>query len=185
MKRIALLLATIWMLSGCTGEDELMEQALSLRSRVLGAQGCTFEAELTADYIDSVEEFSLHCSVDPEGVVSFRVKEPEVISGVTGQVSGEEGALTFEDQVLAFPLMAEERLSPVSAPWILMKALRSGFIRTLAEEDGLLHLTVDDSYSDDALTVDIWVRDNVVVAGEISWQGRRAVSMVIEDFALV
>lgn len=184
MKRIILLLVPILLMTGC-GADRLQEQALNLRSRCLGAQECSFRVEITADYIDTVEEFTLECTADSEGVVSFTVVEPEEIQGITGSVSGEEGALTFDDQVLAFPLMADEHLSPVSGPWILMKALRSGYIQSYVEEDGLLHLTMNDSYADDALTVDVWVQDGIPVAAEISWLGKRAVSMEIEELTFV
>lgn len=184
MRRFALLLAPILLLTGCAG-DRLQQEALDLRSKCLGAGGCSFRVEITADYIDSVEEFQLECTMDSAGVVSFTVVEPEEIQGITGTVSGEEGALTFDDQILAFPLMADDRLSPVSGPWILMQALRSGYIQSYTEEDGLIHLTVNDSYADDALTVEVWTRDGVPVAAEVAWQGRRAVSMEIEGFTFL
>ena len=181
MKRIILLLVPVLLLSGCAG-DGLQEQALAIRSSCLGARECRFQAEITADYIDSVEEFTLDCVTDSDGILTFTVESPEAIAGITGTVSGEEGTLIFDDQILGFPLMAEDRLSPVSAPWIAMKALRSGYLRAYVQEGDLLHLTVDDSYADDALTVEVWARDGIPVAAEIAWQGRRAVSMEIENF---
>lgn len=182
MKRLVPGILALALLSGCSYGQAEEEAALALRSRVLSASEISFQAEITADYIDTVEMFTLDCAVDSEGVVAFTVAEPEEIAGITGTVSGTEGALTYEDQVLAFPLMADDRLSPVSAPWIMMKALHSGCIVSYVQEGELLHLTIDDSYADDALTVDIWADDDGVEAAQISWQGRRAVSMEIEDF---
>lgn len=183
MKRIVLLFLTMILLTGCGGADDEMNCALQLRSQCLGAQNVSFQAEMTADYIGTMEQFTLKCEADSDGVITFCVEEPEEISGITGTVSGQEGTLTFDEQMIAFPLMADERLSPISGPWVLMKALRSGVITACVQEDELLHVTIDDSYSDDPLTVEIWAEDTKVKAAEISWQGRRFLSMEIEEFA--
>lgn len=171
----------VLLLCGCSAGEQAQAEAMELRSRALAAKSVTFEAEITADYIEHVEEFTLECAFDADGVLSFTVAEPQEIAGITGRVSGTEGALTFEDRILAFPLMADERLSPVSAPWIVMKALRSGCVIACVREGELLHMTVDDSYADDALTVDLWSDGDAIVAAEISWRGRRAVAMEIEN----
>lgn len=181
MKKILCLLASMLMLTGCSADAE-MEAALAFRSKLLGAQSVTFEAEIRADYIDHVEEFTLNCRTDSAGALTFSVEEPEEISGITGTVAGEEGTLTFDGTVLAFPMMADDRLSPVSGPWVMMKALRTGYITACAREGELLHLTVDDSYADDALTLEIWLEEDQVKACEIAWQGRRQMTMEIEDF---
>lgn len=171
-------------LLGCAGEDPAMEAALELRSRLLAARQVRFTADVAADYTDRVEECNLDSVFDAEGIMSFTVTEPEEVSGITGTVSGTEGTVDFDGTVLAFPLMAEGRLSPLSAPWVLMKALRSGYIVAAATEGELLHLTIDDSYDDDALTVDIWLEDGVPEQAEIAWEGRRQVVLELDDFAV-
>ncbi len=179
MKKLLPLL--LLLLTGCTGEDPAMAAALELRSRCLAAP-VSFQAEICADYITTLEEFSLQCTAQTDGVVRFEVLEPEEISGIAGTVAGNEGTITFEETVLAFPLMAEGRLSPVSAPWVLMKALRSGYILAVNQEEALLHITIDDTYNDDALTVEVWAEDGVVQEAEIAWEGRRQISMTIDGF---
>lgn len=181
MKRLWALLPVLILLGGC-GADDAMEEAVELRSRCLGAQQVSFTAGITADYIDTVEQFTLECGVDSAGVLTFEVTQPEEISGITGMVSGDAAALTFDDEVLAFPMMAGDRLSPVSAPWVMMQAIRSGCIVSVVREGELLHMTIDDSYDDDALTVDVWTRNGAVESAEISWDGIRQVSMQIGDF---
>ena len=172
-------------LMGCSREDPAMRQTLELRSRCLGAQEVCFRAELTAHYIDTREVFTLDCRVDPEGVVTFTAAAPREIEGISGTVSGTEGTLAFDDTVLAFPLVTQEGLSPVSAPWVMMRALRTGCIISAVMEDELLHMTIDDSYADDALTVDIWEKDGEVVSAEISREGRRIIVLEIEGFTLL
>ena len=184
MKRIFWTLIPLVLLTGCSlGEGE-MEEALAFRSRILGAAGVRFEAEISADYIDRIEEFDLSCQTDSAGALTFRVTEPEEISGITGTVTGEEGTLTFDETVLAFPLLADDRLSPVSGPWVMMKALRSGCITAVVREGEKLHITVDDSYADDALTLEIWIEGDGVDACEIGWKGRRQMTMDIGDFRI-
>lgn len=182
MKKILCLPVLILALAGCTAGSEEMEAALAFRSKLLGAQSVTFQAEISADYIDHVERFTLDCRTDSAGALTFEVAEPEEIAGITGTVVGETGTLTFDDTILAFPLMADDYLSPVSGPWIMMKALRSGYITSCAVEGELLRVTVDDSYADDALTLEVWLSRETIVASEISWQGRRQMTMEIEEF---
>ena len=184
MKKILWTLIPIVLLTGCTMGGNEMEEALAFRSRILGAEHISFEAEISADYIDRLEEFDLSCRTDAAGALAFRVTEPEAIVGITGTVTGEEGTLTFDDTVLAFPLLADDRLSPVSGPWVMMKALRSGCITAVVREGEKLHLTVDDSYGDDPLTLEIWIGEDGVDESEISYRGRRQMTMDIGDFRI-
>lgn len=181
MKRIAILTALLLVFSGCTADQE-MEEALKIRSGLLSASQITFRCQVTADYIDTLEVFTLDCEAASDGTVTFTVAEPESIRGITGTVSGEEGALRFDDTVLAFPLLADDRISPVSGPWLLLNTLKHGYITACGEEGELLHLTIDDSYADDALTMEIWLQSGVPVAAEIGWQGRRVLSMAVESW---
>ena len=159
-----------------------MEEALALRSRCLSGK-VSFEAEIRADYITNIESFTLDCTFDENGVMSFRVSEPDDIEGIRGTVTGTEGTVVFDEVVLGYPLLAEGRLSPLAAPWVLVKALREGCIIAVGREGEMLHLTVDDSYADNALTLDIWLEDGKVEAAEIAWEGRRCVTMTVEDFS--
>jgi hypothetical protein len=74
----------------------------------------------------------------------------------------------------------------VSAPWIFYTTLRGGYLTAAGMEDNLLRLTIDDSYEEDALTVDIWLdeADNPIRA-EILFDGRRILTLNIENFTIV
>lgn len=180
LKRLLPLLLIFF--AGCAGPDPAMEAALDLRTRCLGGP-VSFEAEVRAEYITTIECFSLDCAFDTAGEMAFTVTEPEDISGIRGTVRGEEGTAEFDETVLAFPLMAEGRLSPLSAPWVLMKAIRSGCILAAGREGELVRVTIDDSYADSAITVDLWLEDGQVEAAELAWEGRRCVTMTLDDFS--
>jgi len=156
---------------------------MELRSRLLSAQGCSFRAEITADYGDTLQTFSLDCRADAEGDLSFAVVQPEEIAGITGTITEAGGALTFEDTALSFPLMADDQLTPVTAPWILVKTLRGGCITSACQEEELLHLTIDDSYEDDALQLDIWLQEEQTpLRADILYDGKRILSLGISAF---
>lgn len=182
MRRLALTLAMVVLLSGCSFGNQEMEEALKIRGRLVSSP-CSFRCHITADYIETIEQFTLDCSVDSDGALTFSVVEPQTISGVSGKVNWQEGALTFDEAVLAFPLMADDRISPVVSPWLLINTLKQGCITACTREGGGLHLTIDDSYSDDALTLEVWTDgEGNPISGEICWQGRRVVSMSVVEF---
>ena len=170
-------------LLGCSGTDPDLEAALDLRTRCLAASSVTFQTEIGADYITQVEEFKMDCSLDTQGNLRFSLLEPEEIRGIGGTVST-DGRVEFEGTVLAFPLMAEGRLSPLSGPWVLMRAVRSGAIVAAGREGDMLHLTIDDSYADNALTVDLWLEEGEIKEAEIAWEGRRCLTMTVDDFSV-
>ena len=181
MKKLLPLLLVF--LLGCSGADPAMEEALELRSRLLAASSIRFEAEVAADYITSIERFDLLCTFDGAGEMTFTVEEPEDIADLSGSCTGTEGTVEFDGTVLAFPLMADGRLSPLAGPWVLVKALKEGAITAVSRDGETLHLTVDDSYADDALTVDVWLENGQIEGAEIAWEGRRCLTMAVDDFS--
>lgn len=158
-----------------------MDKALAMRSAIEQAQGCAFRARITADYGDQIYVFVMDCQADSRGNVTFEVTEPEVIAGITGKLSADGGSLTFDDKILAIPMLTDDQITPVAAPWILMKTLRAGFITSAGKD----RVTIDDSYADDALTLDITLDDaNMPSLAEIYWKNRRILTVEIVSFVL-
>ena len=184
MKRIGVLLTLLLLLSGCS-TNEPMEKALSLRSNLLSSPGCSFTAKITADYGDSLESFTLSCLGSSTGQICFTVTEPESISGITGTLSQEGGALTFDDHALGFGFLTDDQLSPVSAPWIFLRTLRSGYLTSACQEGEKIHISGRDSYEDSALLADIWMEaGNLPVRCELLYRSRRILTLEIRDFRL-
>lgn len=186
MKRLAAIVCFVLLLTGCSTAEENLNRAMALRAKLLKAAGCSFDAEVTANYGDISYTFSMHCSTDEQGNLRFSVTEPKTIAGISGTVSATGGKLTFDDKVLAFQLMADGLVTPVSAPWLLIKTLRSGYLTSCGQEGAYLRLSVDDSYADDALHLDIWLGEgDLPVQGEILWKGRRLLSIRVENFTFL
>lgn len=185
MKKLASLMLALIVLSGCTGKRDELDRAMALRAELLGCESCGFDVAVTADYGDSVLTFGMNCQGDNRGKLTFEVTQPKSIAGITGVISAGEGALTFDGMLLEFPLLADGQVTPVSAPWILLKTLLGGYLTACTREEDLLHLTVNDSYADDALEMEIWLdAENRPVQGEILFDGRRIVTMTVENFQI-
>lgn len=186
MKRIlAVCILVSLILAGCAQSQSRIDRCMALRAKLLRC-GCQFTAEVTADYGDKLHTFTLACAADAQGNLTFSVIQPESIAGISGTITGEGGFLTFEDAVLQFDLLADDTVTPVSAPWILIRTLRGGYLTAAGEEGDLLRVTIDDSYEEDALQLDIWLNDgDAPVRGDILYDGRRILSLVIRDFAFV
>lgn len=184
MKKLSVLLIVLLFLGGCSGKQEELERAMTLRAKLLASE-CSFDAKITADYGDKLYVFVMACQGDSRGNLTFTVTEPESIAGITGVISQDGGKLTFDDMALAFPLMADDQLTPVSAPWIFLKTLRGGYLTSANTEEELLHLTIDDSYEEDALQLDIWIDgQNLPVQSDILYDGRRILTVQVSNFTL-
>lgn len=185
MKRIVGILMLLVLLTGCAGKNDRLDRAMTLRAKML-SQGVSFDAKILADFGDKTYTFVMNCRTDTQGNLTFTVAQPETIAGITGSVSASGGKLTFDDTVLAFPLMAEGEVTPVSAPWILVKTLRGGYLTACTEEGGSLRVAIDDSYEEDALHLDIWLDSGEMPAlAEIYWQGRKILTVTVSNFTFV
>lgn len=181
MKKWAIFLLILICLSGCAGSNEI-ERGMALRSMLLRSSG-SFEANIHADYGEKSHDFSVDCEFDELGSLSFTVTEPTSIAGIAGKMEKGTGKLTFDDNVLYFDLLTDEQLNPVSTPWIFLNTLRSGYLTAAGEEEDLLRLSIDDSYEEDALHLDIWLdENNTPVNAEVVYDGRRILSMSVENF---
>lgn len=186
MKRLILTLILICFLTGCGGTNVQIADGLMLRQRLLEGGGCSFIAEITADYGKEIYQFSAECRGDEQGNLQFTVLEPESISGITGSVTETGGKITFDNEVLAFSPIADGQITPVTAPWIFLKTLRSGYIASCTDGEELTQLQIDDSYNEKALQLDIWLdQGKLPVRSEILWEGRRILSLKIKDFTIL
>ena len=175
------------LLTGCKGENQELERMMTFRASLLSGMGCTFQAVITADYQEEIYQFTLDCHCDEQGAVRFTVVEPESISGISGMIASEGGKLTFEDEkALAFDTLADGQVTPVTAPWLLVKTLRGGYVTSCGIEEELMRVSIDDSYHDDALRLDIWFTDDDLPKhAEILWADRRILSLEVTNFEIL
>lgn len=180
--KLAGILCIIFLLTGCKSTNSGVDRAVALRNQLAECNGCTFSAKITADYGENIYTFSMDCTVDKEGNLTFTVTEPTTISGITGTISTSGGKITFDDKALAFQMMADGQITPVSAPWLFIKTLRSGYLKGCSDEENGYQISIDDSYEEEALHLNIWVEGNTPKFGEIFWNNRRVLTITVENF---
>lgn len=180
--KAAVMFCILFLFTGCKNQNGPLDKAIMLRNRLLESNGCSFRATVTADYGEQLYIFTMDCISDKEGNLQFSVVSPETISGITGKISTEGGALTFDDKILAFPTVAEGQITPVTAPWVFLKTLRSGYMNSCTKDSGGYQLSIDDSYAEDALRLLIFVENDIPVIGEIFWKGGRVLTVAVEEF---
>ncbi len=180
--KIAVVLCILLLMTGCKNIGEPLDRALSLRKQMTESNGCSFHTTVTADYGEKIYIFSMDCKTDKEGNLTFTVTEPATIAGITGKISSVGGALTFDDQVLAFQTMADGRVTPVTAPWLMIKSLQSGYIKGCANTDLGIEISLDDSYAEDALHLQIATKSDTPTSAEIFYGGRRVLTLTVENF---
>ena len=158
---------------------------MGLRADLLGCSQCTFDAVITADYGDELHTFAMNCTGSGSGDLFFTVTAPESIAGITGKFEGKKGMLTFDGFALEFPRLTDDQITPVSGPWILLRTLVGGYLTSCGPDGDNLRVTINDSYEDDALTLDVWLNtENAPIRAEILYDGRRIVTMDIENFRI-
>lgn len=181
-KLTASILIFVLLLAGCKNTDAPLDQAIRLRNKLLDSNGCSFQAGITADYGQKLYAFSMDCQVDKMGNLTFAVTEPTTIAGISGKITQAGGAITFDDQVLAFQTIADGQVSPVTAPWLFIHTLRSGYLKGCAQGASGLEISIDDSYAEEALHLNIITQGDIPVSAEIFWQGRRVLTLTVENF---
>ena len=185
MKRWVVLILVVLFLCGCSAGDEQMERALDLRTK-LQRQSVSFDVEIIADYGDKTYTFGMECRSDALGDLNFTVTKPQTIAGISGTVAKGTGKLTFDDKMLAFDILADGLISPVSGPWVMMESLRSGYLTSCGRDAEGLRVTVDDSYAEKALHLDVWLDENDLPKYcEVLWNGRRLLSMKVSSFTFL
>ncbi len=185
MKLTAALMALLLFLTGCTGQRNQLDRATDLRKQILTASTCTFDTTIHANYEEEVYTFDLSCSADSEGNLTFCVLSPDSIADIRGNISDSGASLVFEDTVLAFPMLADGKVSPVTAPWLFMKTLRGGYLSGCAETDEGLLISLDDSYDENPLHVEICTDTHAVpLSADIYYQQQCVVTMQFRNFCI-
>lgn len=186
MKRILILFVLVFLLVGCGTDQSSVAPGLQLREKILKGDGCSFFSTITADYGEELYTFGMRCQSDSSGNLTFCVTEPDSIADIQGTVSAEGGALTFDKEVLAFETIADGQITPVSAPWLVVQTLRSGYIRSCEQKKTGTHLIYDDSYKENAMQVDMYLSsDGLPVQADILWGGKRILSLTFEQFQIL
>ena len=185
LKKCIVWLLFLPLLVGCSGASKDLDTGMALRSKILQSPQCLLTLDISADYNGRTSRFTMDCTADRTGDLSFNVVAPETISGISGKLTGEEGQICFDNMTLQFPLAAEDLPSPISAPWILINSLRCGFLSSACVEEGEIRLSIDNRFSGDILRLDVWLNEeNLPVHADILADGCRILSLDVMKFEI-
>ncbi len=185
IRRLIPIFLILGLLCGCTNQNSEMSKAISMREELNSAKKYSFDAKIVADYGEFIYTFDLNCQSNENSGIDFTVISPDSISGLKGNISSSGGKLTFHDEILSFPVLAEGQITPVSAPWILIHTLKSGYIQACGKDQNGYILSIDDSYQDNALRLDIHTDENMYpLQADILWQGKRILALSISNYQI-
>ena len=184
MKRWLVFLLMPLCLIGCKQNNPSMDELYAFREDLLQSEGIRFEAEITVDYGQEFYAFQVECTTDDKDKLQFEILKPDSISGIQGTISKEDGHLRFDDYVLAFKSVADDRLTPVSAPWVFLTALRGGYITSCGKNENGYTAIIRDTYEEDPLILEIYFSKNTPISAEIFWNQTRVITMQIQNFTM-
>ena len=188
-KVVASVLASVMLLTlaSCGNKaEEQVQQALDFRAAVLGASTCGFTADVTADYGESVYDFTLEADYDPaERSTALTVTAPDSIAGICATIDGTDAELQFEEVSLVLETTGSSHIAPLRLPQILGDAWCYGYVESLSKEDEAILVTYRSGYDAEELLVYTWfdLRMNPERA-EIYDQETCVLAAEIEDFSL-
>ncbi len=171
------------LLTGCGAERASAQTAVSFRTSLNEAAGCSFQAEVTADYGDHIREYTLECSCTP-AETGFTVVAPEQIAGITATVTGEDAAVSYEGTILAVEEFSTRRISPMAAPCILERAWREGYVQATGMDGDLEQVEYRLGYGSAELTVMTVFSQGIPRRGEISDGKNNLITCNISEFTL-
>ena len=185
MKKCIVWLFFLPLLMGCSSTSKDLDAGMTLRSKILQSSQCMLTLDITADYNGRICRFTVDCTADSTGDLRFAIVAPDSISGISGNLAGEEGQICFNNMTLQFPLTAEDLPSPISAPWILLNSLRCGFLSSACVEEGETRLSIDSRFNGNPLKLDIWLNgENLPAHADILSDGCRILSMDVMKFEI-
>ena len=181
-KRVLVLLMLIFCLSGCGKAGEPTQKALDFRTKLMETRGCSFTADITADYGDRLYTFTV-AAVFAQEQTQLSVVAPEEIAGITAKVSDDGAKIEFDGVELDFGKLANGYVSPVSVPWLLGQCWIGEYIAYAGADKDLERVTYLKGYHEEELTLDTWLsQDGIPVYAEVFYGGERCLTIEIRDF---
>lgn len=170
-------------LTGCAGEQSTLSEAIQFRADLVQAGGCSFTAEITADYGDTVQTFTLACDADGEGTTLLTLLAPETIAGITATVTDGGGTITYDGMALDFGLLANGNVIPAAGPALVATCWCKEYISSAGEEEGLYRVSYQKNFDEKALLIDTYFEKGIPICAEVCYNGYRVLKLTISDFA--
>lgn len=184
MRRIffGTLLCLLLCLSACGGEENAVSPAIEFRAALVQANGCSFQAEIEADFGDYTQRFTVVCETATDGTAKLTLLAPETIAGITATVSDIGGKITYDGMAAEFGLLANGEVAPAAAPALAAQCWTSEYIDSAGYEEGLCRVTYEKGFDEKKLIVDTWFENEVPIYAEMCYNNQRILRLTISDF---
>lgn len=172
-----------FLLAGCAGEERSLSPAIQFRKELVQAGGCSFSADITADFGDTVQMFSMDCITDETDALHLTVQEPKTLAGITATVSEYGGKLTYDGMAMDFGLLANGNVIPAAAPAIVTACWTGEYISFAGDDGDYYRATYEKNFDDKKLIVETWYEKGVPICAEICYNNERVIKITIRDFS--
>ena len=182
MRRLLAVTLLCLLLAGCTEGKDTLSHAVEFRAALVQAGGCSFQAEITADFGETVESFTVSCEAQADGETNLTILEPETLAGITATVTQVGGKITYDGMMLDFGLLADESLAPAAAPSLMVACWSGEYISSAGNEDAYYRASYEKGYDEDVLKVDTWFENGLPIYAEVCYNDARILQLKITDF---
>lgn len=185
MKKSLCFLLAVLLLSfgGCRSEDQILSDALKFRTDLIREGACRFQGEITANFGETEDHFTVDCKVTSDGAAELTVVEPECIRGICATVTEGGGRLSFEGLAMEFGLLAQERFSPVALPALVVESWSKAYISAAGYEGECYRVTYENGYDSDTIKIDTWYEKKLPFYVEVCYNNIQVIKMNITAFS--
>lgn len=184
MRRWMAVFALLLPLWGCSAQENQLEEALHFRASLTQAGGCSFVGTITADFGDSVEQFTVSCRVSSDATTELTLLEPETLEGVTATVSADGGTVAYDGLMVEFGLLAQGNLIPAAAPAVVAGCWSSAYISSAAHDADGYRVTYERDYEEKRLTVDTFFKNGLPYYAEVCYNQACVLQLEISNYTM-
>ena len=180
---VSALMMTLLLLPGCGEREARLEKSFDeLRGAVTAAGSISFQAELTADWGESVAEYTLDVGYDGQQTTQT-IRTPELLAGVSATALRGETAVDYDGVILGAGPLDKEGLSPMSAVPVILDALASAYVELLWWDGDAIAARL---YVGEQSVATVWLdgQSLALTAAEIASEGRTVISCRITDWQI-
>lgn len=160
----------------------MVSEAVEFRAALVQAGGCSYVAEICADFGSTVETFVLDCNSAADGTTELSIRSPETLEGITATVSGSGGKITYDGMAVDFGLLADDSLAPAAAPALMVECWSTEYIAYGGTEEGRYRAGYEKGFDETVVKVDTWFENHLPIYAEVCYNNTRILRLTITEF---